>query len=92
MYLTSYLRIHDDSVTLSKTQLLLPLQIMASTFTQYPGTLLCLKFGPRITAGLGVGTVVLATFTASFCKDLWSLLLVYGVLYGAGVGLSVILI
>lgn len=63
---------------------------MTSTFTQYPGTLLCLKVGPRITSGLGIGTVVLATFLASYCESLWSILLVYGMLYGAGVGLSVI--
>lgn len=88
-YLASYLRLYDSSITLHDLQLILPLQIITSTFSQYLGTYLCMRFNPKLTASLGSGCVVLAVFGASYCKSYWSILCVYGLLYGIGVGIAV---
>lgn len=91
-YLASYLRIYDDSITLHDIELILPLQVITSTFTQYLGTCICMKFGPRVAASLGSGCIVLGVFFASYCTAYWTMLCLYGTLYGFGVGIAVLYI
>lgn len=89
VYLASYLRIYDPSVTLSQVNSILPLQLSMSTIFVAVGTKVYLKLGARLTTALGNGLLVAAVFCTSFVDSLVGYLLLYGMLYGIGVGMSV---
>jgi hypothetical protein len=88
VYFASYLRLHDASVTLPQVNTILPIQICMCTIFVGLGTRLYLKFGARFTIALGNSLVVAAVFCTSLVNSLTGYLLLYGGLYGAGVGMS----
>jgi MFS family permease len=89
VYFASYLRIDDSSVTLAEVNTLLPLQLAVSTLFIAVGTQVYLRFGAKVTTALGNGIVITAVFCTSFVNSLAGYLLLYGGVYGMGVGLSV---
>jgi len=79
---------HNSSITLQDTNVILPLQIFFSNITQFPGVYIALNFHPKISMSLGIGLVVLGVFCSSFCKSLFWFSVTYGVIYGLGVGMA----
>lgn len=88
-YLVSYLRLHGQDVTLEDAIIILPIQIVSSTFLYPFGAKLVSILGVRPVCALGNLLVVLATFGGSFCTTLWQFALVYALGFGIGDGISV---
>jgi MFS family permease len=89
VYFASYLRTYDPSVTLSHVNTILPIQIAVSTIFIGIGTKLYLHYGARTTVAIGNGLIITAVLGTSCISSLAGYLVVYGGLYGAGVGISV---
>lgn len=88
VYAVSYFRLQGDSVTLQDAVILLPIQIVTSTFTLYVGAHLLTRLGTRLTVLLGNSIVILATFCGSFCTRFWTFCIVYAAGFGLGDGIS----
>ena len=88
-YLVSYLRLKGQEVTLEDAIVILPIQIVASTFIYPLGARLVGLLGVRTVSGIGNLVVVLATFGGSFCTTLWEFAVVYALGFGVGDGIAV---
>ena len=88
-YLVSYLRLKGQEVTLEDAIVILPIQIVASTFIYPLGARLVGTLGVRTVCAIGNLVVVLATFGGSYCTTLWEFALVYALGFGVGDGLAV---
>lgn len=88
-YLVSYLRLKGQEVTLEDAIVLLPIQIVASTFLFPVGARLVSALGVRTVCALGNLVVVVATFGGSYCTSLWEFALVYALGFGIGDGIAV---
>ena len=48
IYIASHLRIYDSSITLEEINILLPIQVVSSTFTIYFGSCLCTRYNAYV--------------------------------------------
>ncbi|OMJ78952.1 hypothetical protein SteCoe_21124 [Stentor coeruleus] len=88
IYIASYLREKGSSVTLQELNILFPLQIAIATSSTLIGTMLTTKYSQYLTVCIGNGLVILSVLITSFLTEPIIVILVFGVMYGIGCGLS----
>jgi hypothetical protein len=87
IYVTSYLRHFDDSVTSESTFIVLPIHIMTSNIMIIVGSEICLRLGPRAATSIGGAVFTLGVFMSSFTEEFYTFVIVYSVTFGFGCGL-----
>jgi len=87
IYVASYLKEFDNSVTISLLLSLSPLTGMAMNFGIFFGVPLAEKFGFKIVIAGGISVISLAVFFASFTKTFALLATFYGFINGFFAGL-----
>jgi MFS family permease len=88
IYVTSYFRMFDPTITLAFTFITLPIQNLTSNLTTYPGTMLAEKIGSRGSLTIGTCLIGLGIFSSSFVTNYYLFLLLYGICFGLGMGMS----
>jgi MFS family permease len=88
VYVTSYLRIHDSSITYNDTVLIYALIILGQALVMTVGGTIELRTGPRPAAALGSLFLVGSTLAASRITSLWGMALCFGLCFGFGGGLT----
>ena len=86
VYVTSYLRHYDDSLTLEDTFIILPIILVMINIILYFGSYLTLRFSPKLTWILGMSLFVGGTFASSFTTDFPTFAMCYGGVTGTGMG------
>jgi hypothetical protein len=66
IYVTSYLRHYDETVTYETTFIVLPIHIMSSNMTILVGSILCTKYSPKLAIFVGGTIFLLGVFLSSF--------------------------
>ena len=88
VYVTSYLYQFDQSLSLSITQLVFPLQLLVFTLFLPVGLYLRRTFHPRVGLLAGSVCVLLGLLIASFMHTFLLFAFFYGVFFGAGMGIA----
>lgn len=87
-YVTSYLRIYDDSVTTATTFFILPIQVLVGGSFMYLGTSLSLKMHPRITMSLALVLSLTGLVVGSYVTNYYLFVIFYGIFFGLAYSLS----
>ena len=88
VYVTSYLRQYDASITYNDTIIIYACNILGQALTMTIGGKIELKVGPRIAAAIGSLFLVLSPLVTSQVKSLWAMIFTYGLGFGFGGGLT----
>ncbi|OMJ89822.1 hypothetical protein SteCoe_7903 [Stentor coeruleus] len=88
VYIASYLQSKGHDITLKDLSIILPLQVLGTTISLLFGSYLTTKYNPWITVILGNSIVILSVFSTSFITTYAGYVLVYGILFGIGVGIT----
>lgn len=88
VYVTSWLRTYDETITYSDTILVYALIILGQALVMTVGGKIELRVGPRATATLGSLFLVGSTLVASRATSLWGMALGFGLCFGFGGGLT----
>jgi MFS family permease len=88
VYLTSYLRVYDPTITYNDTILIYACTIAGQACLMFLGGKLELRLGPRLAATLGSCLLVGAPLLSSGVTSLWAMTCTCGVLFGFGGGLT----
>jgi len=87
IYITSYLRAADSTVTMESTYIVFPITITMSAFCMLLGSYLIEKINPRIQMALGGLCVSLPLLICSFTTNYLLFVFLYSVIIGLGFGL-----
>jgi len=82
IYVTSYLRDFDDSITISLLLSISPLTVIGLNLGLFFGVPLSEKVGPRKVLAAGICLISLVVFLASFAKSFIMLAALYGFAFG----------
>lgn len=88
MYLTSYLRVYDPTVTYNNTIVIYACTIAGQALLMFLGGKIELRVGPRAAAAIGSCCLVGAPLLSSMVTSLWAMTCTYGLLFGFGGGLT----
>ena len=88
IYLTSYLRVYDESVTYNNSIVIYACTIAGQAALMFLGGHLELRVGPRVAASLGSIFLVGAPLISSRVTSYPLMIFTYGVLFGFGGGLT----
>lgn len=91
VYLTSYLRQFDDTLTMTKTYFAYPLTITCAAIFMQIGTYLIDKVHPKLIMFTSLFTMALAVFLVSYVKSFALFLVVYSGMVGFGYGFAYML-
>jgi len=87
VYITSYFRLFDPSLSLSQTFLVFPMTLSMAALAMQLGSVLLDCLHPRVHLLLGGSIFVVSIFISSFMQDFYWFLLFYAVLTGIGYGI-----
>jgi len=82
VYVASYLRTFDNSVTISLLLSLSPLTGIGMNIGIFFGVPLAEKFGPRLLLAVGISIISSAVFFTSFAQSFALLATLYGFIFG----------
>ena len=68
-YVTSYLREHDETITMGVTFFVLHIQTFVAGCLMYPGTVISLKMHPRITMAIALAIGVVGLTISSLVTN-----------------------
>lgn len=88
VYITSYYRLIDESLTLESTAIAFPVMMICIGFTMKLGLVLAKKTHPLIVMIVGQFLSALMILLSSFMPNIWLFILFYGVLFGLAVGMN----
>eukprot|EP00954_Amorphochlora_amoebiformis_P026110 1377211-Amorphochlora_amoeboformis.AAC.3 len=87
-YITSYLRKYDPSLTYRDTVIVFLLCPAAQTIGMPIGGAIERRYGPRVTALVGVWFMSFGVFISYYATSLLQLVSTYGFMYGIGMGIA----
>ena len=87
VYVTSYLHVRHEDVSLNSTIIVLPMITILQTLFMPVGPLLLKRFPPYVPLGLGAALICTGTFLSSYATSLVGFVFAFGACFGAGIGL-----
>jgi MFS family permease len=88
MYIASYLKSHDSTVTVNEVQSVLTIISVCYTLGLVISDWLVDRIGPKLTNLIGTLTTCYGFWIAAFVTEAWLFMPVFGVLNGLGAGIS----
>ncbi len=88
VYITSYFKLSDPSITLEANSIAFPLMMFGISLTVTPGIYLCEETHPLIISG--IVTVIQAgfVFASSYMTHIWGFFVLFGIMFGLVAGLN----
>ena len=91
VYVTSYLRVYNPSLTMSVTYIIFPVAILTCALTMQVGSILMDRMHPKLQLGLGTALFALPVIACSFVTSFPLFVFLYSFVVGLGLGITYML-
>lgn len=89
IYIASYYRLTNSSLTLSQTAIAFPLMMFSMGLTIRLGLYFSQKTSPLISLTVVKITSSAAVFASSYAPDIWTFIILFGIVFGLVEGMTI---